>query len=95
MKVFVWHEEHFYREFHDLVTKAMPKFIQDCIRVVPTALETVGRRENKKMLKERDRREKVENAVVKIQSHPAFATTAGCRRGRPPRCAAGTNFMPA
>ncbi len=70
------HDEHFYREFHDLVAKSMPKFIQDCIRTVPTALETVGRRETKKMLKERDRREKVEKAVAKSREHPAFATAA-------------------
>jgi hypothetical protein len=42
----------------------LPQFVKDCLQYAPRALETHGRRETKKMLKERDKLEGAQSRIA-------------------------------
>jgi len=64
------HDEHFYREFHDLLQECLPGFVKDCVRCIPSAMETYGRRETKKMLAEKDKLERSSSRVAAAVTLP-------------------------
>ena len=69
------HDEYFYREFHDNLRKTLPEFVTYCVNNLPKALEMHGRRETKKMLRAKDRLEKVGKAAEKGSNILAASTS--------------------